>query len=149
MAPGSNNTCIFKLFICSVLTTTLNATLTSSCVMWKTLSEVRSFCVLGLSRLEFASNCVDLTDCSLWLTVDDSDLAVSKYTCAQCSCWDNPFCNVLFHHSNDILATDTDSSSSYDLLPNMRNITLGKLSSHWGVFVHISCNKGRWHSSSR
>jgi hypothetical protein len=62
VAPSSNNISILKLFIGSVLASTSDTSLTSSCVKWKTLHRVRSFYAPSLSRLGFASNWEDLTD---------------------------------------------------------------------------------------
>jgi len=54
VAPGLNNTCTLRLFISSIPATTSVATLTSSCVRWKILLKVWSFCFTGLPQLEFA-----------------------------------------------------------------------------------------------
>jgi hypothetical protein len=129
VAPGSNNTCTLKLFISSVPATTSYATLTSSCVRWKTLPGVRSFCALGLPRLEFAPDWEDLTAYSRWLTVGGSDWAAYSSVPVQCSFWGSPSCNDLFHHSNDTLDLDTGNSSTYDLLLCTQSIARGKLSS--------------------
>jgi hypothetical protein len=68
VAPSSKNISTLKLFIGSVPATTSDATLTSSCVRWKTLPGVRSFCAPGLPRLEFAPDWEDLT--SLFTVTD-------------------------------------------------------------------------------
>jgi len=74
---------------------------------------------------------------SRWLTIDGSDSAAYSSVPVQYSYWGSPSYNDLFRHSNDTLAPDIGSFSTYDLLLYTQSIGLGKLSSPQGVFVHI------------